>query len=75
MGGSYWKNYYRKMSDWYLSNQMPDGAWPELPKVHAVKASKSYTTAVACLILQMPNRYLPMYQAVEPGEVGKRLLE
>jgi hypothetical protein len=75
MGGTSWQNYYKKISKWYLANQMPDGAWPELPKVHAVTPSKAYTTAVACLILQMPNRYLPMYQSVEPGEIGKRLLD
>jgi len=75
MGGTSWQNYYNKISKWYLANQMPDGAWPELPKVHAVTPSRAYTTAVACLILQMPNRYLPMYQSVEPGEIGKRLLD
>ena len=49
------------------------GAWPALPNVHAVQPSETYTTAVACLILQMPRRALPIYKNVDSKAVRSKL--
>jgi hypothetical protein len=35
---------------------MPDGSWSD----HMINSE--YGTAMACLVLQMPNNYLPIFQ-------------
>ncbi|RKY26520.1 MAG: hypothetical protein DRP79_04700 [Planctomycetota bacterium] len=70
IGGEVWKNYYTKYTAWCLAN-LQDGDradekfLPPLRNVHAVQPSKIYTTAVATTIMQMPNKYLPMFQVLE----------
>jgi hypothetical protein len=54
-GGDHWANYYPPVRDEILRNQRPDGSW--LDDVGA-----TYATAMACVVLQMPCEYLPIFQ-------------
>jgi prenyltransferase beta subunit len=54
-GGDYWKKWYPAVHDALLARQRDDGAWPD-------SICNEYGTAMACLILQMPNNYLPIFQ-------------
>ncbi len=55
-GGEYWQKWYPAIRDELLALQREDGAWMD----DAVCAE--YGTAMACIILQMPNNYLPILQ-------------
>ncbi len=55
-GGDYWARWYPAMRDEQLSRQLRDGSWPD------PTACSEYGTAMACLVLQMPNNYLPIFQ-------------
>jgi hypothetical protein len=55
-GGKRWEDWYPAIRDELLQRQLPDGSWPD-PLVN-----NEYGTAMACLILQMPNNYLPIFQ-------------
>jgi prenyltransferase beta subunit len=54
-GGGYWNRWYPAIRDELMRRQMPDGSWPD-------SYSSEYGTAMACLVLQMPNNYLPIFQ-------------
>jgi len=54
-GGQRWERWYPAIRDELLRRQMPDGSWPDA-------ISSEYGTAMACIILQMPNNYLPIFQ-------------
>jgi hypothetical protein len=54
-GGDHWANYYPPVRDEILSKQRADGSW--LDDVGA-----AYATAMACVVLQMPCEYLPIFQ-------------
>ncbi len=55
-GGDYWKRWYPAIRDALLKRQSDDGSWLE-PSV-----GNEYATSMACIILQMPNNYLPIFQ-------------
>ncbi len=55
-GGDNWRKWYPSIRDELVSRQMPDGSWPD----HMINTE--YGTAMACLVLQMPNNYLPIFQ-------------
>lgn len=55
-GDKYWRPWYPSIRDELLSRQLPDGSWPDS------LVNNEYGTAMACLILQMPNNYLPIFQ-------------
>ena len=55
-GGNYWKRWYPAIRDELLTRQSPDGSWSDL------LICSEYGTAMACIILQMPNNYLPIFQ-------------
>lgn len=55
-GDKYWKTWYPSIRDELLARQLPDGSWPDS------LVNNEYGTAMACLILQMPNNYLPIFQ-------------
>jgi len=55
-GGSSWEAWYPAIRDELLARQLPDGSWPDQ------LVNNEYATAMACLILQMPNNYLPIFQ-------------
>jgi hypothetical protein len=54
-GGRYWTEWWPAISADLLAKQGNDGAW-------SGTAGKEYGTAMACIILQVPSRYLPILQ-------------
>ncbi len=54
-GGKYWQTWFPAIRSELISKQDTDGGWDG-------QAGKSYGTAMAMIILQMPNRYLPIFQ-------------
>lgn len=54
-GGSYWSEWYPSIRDELLARQNTDGSWADA-------ICYQYGTAMACIILQVPNNYLPILQ-------------
>ncbi|MCH8829709.1 MAG: terpene cyclase/mutase family protein [Planctomycetes bacterium] len=54
-GGRYWKSWYPAIRDELLAEQKANGRWKD-------SISDAYGTAMACLILQTPMNYLPIFQ-------------
>ncbi len=56
-GGSYWQEWFPWIRDQLIARQKEtqDGSWRDGICVH-------YGTAMACIILQIPNNYLPIMQ-------------
>ncbi|MCE9589992.1 MAG: terpene cyclase/mutase family protein [Planctomycetes bacterium] len=54
-GGNYWARWYPNIRDSLLAQQSPSGGWQS-------EQGEEYGTAMALLILQIPNRYLPIFQ-------------
>jgi hypothetical protein len=59
-GGDYWAEFYPALRDQLIARQAADGSWQG-------EAGADYATAMALIILQMPNRYLPVYAGKGPG--------
>jgi hypothetical protein len=60
-GGEYWAAYYPAIREQLVSRQnRATGAWTG-------EAGEDYATAMALIILQMPNRYLPVFHGKGPG--------
>ena len=56
-GGQYWRRWYPAIRDELLRRrQLPEGNWPYK------NVNTEYGTAMACIILQLPNNYLPIFQ-------------
>jgi hypothetical protein len=55
-GGDYWTRWYPAVRDAILKRQIEDGSWPDSAY------GSEYATSMACIILQMPNNYLPIFQ-------------
>ena len=67
-GGNAWESYHPRIRDLLLSKQNADGSWDtpadsqqEL-NPSQVGTEKIYSTAMACLILEIYNHFLPAYQ-------------
>jgi hypothetical protein len=54
-GEPYWSQWYRSVSQEIVAGQQPDGRWEDL-------VGPNYATAMACVILQIPMRYLPIFE-------------
>ena len=54
-GGNYWQRWYPASRDVLLELQRADGSWFDM-------ICPEYGTAMACLALQMPENYLPIFQ-------------
>ena len=54
-GDPYWSKWYPAIRDELVAKQQAQGAWYD-------SVSPEYGTAMACIILQVPNRYLPIFQ-------------
>lgn len=54
-GGQYWAEYYPMIRDHLLKLQRPSGEWVD-------PICNEYGTAMACIVLQMPNSFLPIFQ-------------
>lgn len=57
-GGSHWQDWYSAVRDELLQYQQSSGVWSRPTQL----VCNEYNTAMACLILQMPNNYLPIFQ-------------
>ncbi len=55
-GGEHWATWWPAIRDELLASQEADGRWSER------QAGDTYGTAMALIILQMPKRYLPIFQ-------------
>jgi len=53
--GDYWNAWYPAIRDVLQVMQEKNGSWP-------ASISREFGTAMACLILQMPQNYLPIFQ-------------
>ncbi|MEX0885281.1 MAG: prenyltransferase/squalene oxidase repeat-containing protein [Phycisphaeraceae bacterium] len=54
-GGDHWRNWFPRARDALIDNQQGDGRWTS-------NHGDSYATAMALIVLQMPNRLLPIFQ-------------
>src|SRR5439155_10840446 len=55
-GGKWWQEWFPAIRDVLVASQNPlDGSWEDAIDTH-------YATAMACIILQIPNNYLPILQ-------------
>lgn len=54
-GGPAWRDWYVAVRDEIVARQRDDGSW-----IDAI--GPEYSTAMACIILQTPNNYLPILQ-------------
>jgi prenyltransferase beta subunit len=59
-GGDYWAEWYPAIRNDLIAKQTPDGGWTG-------EVTDDYCTAVALIILQVPNRYLPVFSGKGPG--------
>lgn len=56
-GGSRFTRYYERLAGDLLAMQRPDGSW-----ANDVGPGDEFATAVACLLLLLPQQYLPIFQ-------------
>ena len=54
-GGTWWRNWFPAIRDELIARQRDDGSWMD-------SICQEYGTAMACIILQIPNNYLPIFQ-------------
>jgi len=54
-GGERWDGWYPPIRDELIARQQPDGSWPD-------SICAEYGTAMACIVLQVPNNCLPILQ-------------
>jgi hypothetical protein len=54
-GGEYWAKWYPAIREQLLALQQAGGHWID-------SYSHEYATSMACIILQVPNHYLPIFQ-------------
>lgn len=54
-GGDRWQRWYPAIRDTLVRSQRPDGAWQD-------SVGSDYATAMSCIILQVPNNVLPIFQ-------------
>lgn len=54
-GGAHWERWFPAARDEIVFLQRPDGTWRDA-------VDPTYATAMACLVLQIPYRYLPIFQ-------------
>ncbi|MFQ5654198.1 MAG: prenyltransferase/squalene oxidase repeat-containing protein [Planctomycetota bacterium] len=54
-GGDYWDDWQQRVWRDLLLLQEPNGSWKDL-------VGSSYATAMACVILEIPNQYLPIFE-------------
>jgi hypothetical protein len=59
-GGDNWKEFYPALRDQLIARKGKSDHWQG-------DFSEDYATAMALIILQMPNRYLPVYAGKGPG--------
>ena len=65
-GGDYWNNWHPRVRETILAHQNPDGSWNapggNEAKLETVGPGNIYSTAMACLVLEIYLHFLPAYQ-------------
>jgi hypothetical protein len=64
-GGDSWNRWHPRIRELLLKQQLPDGSWPVPPggnESQAVNRENVYSTAMACLVLEVYLHLLPAYQ-------------
>jgi hypothetical protein len=61
VGGQRWVDNYPPLRDRLVASQRADGSWVD-DQYKRGKVGQLFATSVACFILAMPNRYLPILQ-------------
>ncbi|MGE3171036.1 MAG: prenyltransferase/squalene oxidase repeat-containing protein [Planctomycetota bacterium] len=56
-GGPRFRTWYERLARDLIAMQRPDGSW-----VNDCGPGDEFSTAVACLLLQLPRQYLPIFQ-------------
>ncbi|MBN2023050.1 MAG: terpene cyclase/mutase family protein [Pirellulales bacterium] len=54
-GGDRWRQWYPSVRDGLIARQAADGSWPS-------SYTSEYATSMACIVLQTPNNFLPIFQ-------------
>ena len=54
-GGNYWNEWYPAIRDQLIKSQTDEGSW------RSSEAGPEFGAAMACIILQMPLNYLPVF--------------
>ena len=54
-GGQHWAKWYPAIRDTLIERRKENGSWTDT-------ICSEYGTAMACIVLQMPNNYLPIFQ-------------
>lgn len=55
-GGDHWDQWYPRIRDQLLRDQLKDGSWTDMT------FSSEYATSMALIILQLPNNHLPIFK-------------
>jgi hypothetical protein len=55
-GGEHWENWYPRVRDQLLGDQLRDGSWTD------TTFSGEYGTSMALIVLQLPNNHLPIFK-------------
>ncbi|MEM9381772.1 MAG: prenyltransferase/squalene oxidase repeat-containing protein [Planctomycetota bacterium] len=55
-GGHDWVNYFGRLRDFLLKKQRSDGSW-----MNSAGPGEAFSTAMACLILEIPYDFLPIF--------------
>lgn len=55
-GGRFWRSWFPAIREDLLRRRNPDGSWFDR------RICPHYCTAMACIIMQIPNNYLPIFQ-------------
>ena len=81
VGGTHWREGYPILRDWLVASQKRtpgdpehDGAWADYHRLHGTRG-RLWGTAVGCLILAIPNRYLPILQEGKIDSVASQFGE
>lgn len=61
LGGEYWRRFYPRLAQTFVTHQIANGSWGPEPQQDAMFGN-SYTTALAVLSFTPPYQLLPIYQ-------------
>ena len=64
-GGRYWSLYYPAICKELAETQGSDGSWTST-------FGNAFSTAMACLVLELPYQYLPIFQRLGADEAAKQ---
>lgn len=59
VGGERWEGYYKRLNDYFLSRQSPDGSWAQTSRR---EVGPVFQTSIAVITLSAPAHYLPIFQ-------------